>query len=250
MGSSHGRSSRCFNVVPERLHDHNSTIECSQRHRFQHATLHQTFRTCCSPAPCTSFTPWKFCSMAERSATLSSIISGDTFGSVQKKATHSAVQHHPSRRPAMSMSAAMCQRDLIPPVLARTAPARAFCGYRDIKQRRVFSQAADHHRPRRLHSFQKRSLSVRSIGDHHYTFAKPAFKQRNAPFHKLGSQFQLGAKLPRGLANSFRDLQILLADIHQSQRSHRKAERLVVNRTSRHRERLQDFWSRVECLCN
>ena len=43
------------------------------------------------------------------------------------------------------------------------------------------------------------------------------------PFHKLGSQFQFCAKLPRGLADSFKDLQILLADIHQSQQWHSNA---------------------------
>src|SRR5690606_30198514 len=91
-GSSHGRSDRCRSVVPERRQDHNSTSVCSHRHRFQHATLHHTLRTCCWPAPCTSLTSWKFCSMADRSATLSMIVSAGTRLSVQKKATQSAGQ--------------------------------------------------------------------------------------------------------------------------------------------------------------
>jgi hypothetical protein len=121
-------------------------------------------------------------------------------------------------------------RKTVQPIAARSQlgsrhpPERAlpetFCGFRDIKQRRVFSQTADHHSPRRLQSFQKRSLSVRSIGVHHETFAKPAFEQRNAPVHQPGSQFKFCAKLPRGLANSFKDLRILPADRHQSQQRH------------------------------
>jgi hypothetical protein len=160
---------------------------CAARDRFQHATLHQTFRTCCSPAPCTSYTSWKFCSMAEQSENSST----DRFTITTR----------------ITPSAGACV-------------ARTFCGFRDIKQRRVFSQAAHHHSRRRLQSFQKRSLSVRSIGVHHETFAKPAFEQRNAPVHQPGSQFKFCAKLPRGLANSFKDLRILPADRHQSQQRH------------------------------
>ena len=151
------------------------------------------------------------------------------------------------------MSAALCWRDLTAPVLARTGPCQDVLQLQGHQTARVFSQTADHHNPRRLHSFPKRSLCVRPISVHHDTFPKLAFKQRNAPFHKLGSQFQFCAKLPRGLANSFKDLQILLADIHQSQQGHSDAAqlRMLHERTEgRPDMAAQEFGSRwTGCRC-
>ena len=47
------------------------------------------FRTCCWPAPQTSFTSWKSCSIVARSANASMISTTVAFGSVEKNGNQS-----------------------------------------------------------------------------------------------------------------------------------------------------------------
>ena len=68
VASSHGESPRSTRWPCSRRQPYNFTSVCIQSLRLYTATLVQTFRTCCCPAPHTSFTSWKSCSFVERSA--------------------------------------------------------------------------------------------------------------------------------------------------------------------------------------
>ena len=134
------------------------------------------FRTCCWPAPQTSFTSWKSCSIVARSAKASIISTTVTFGSVEKKGNQScssltittritpphglvggqkglvglgnrfSVSRTLDRLPALPMSRAFGQADPVLPVRAGTPPSPSLAApqrTRQVAQGCVLAESAN-----------------------------------------------------------------------------------------------------------
>ena len=81
---SQRRSVRSLNCDLSTSQQHSSTNVYTHWFKGQHPMFDHTLRTCCCPAPHTSFTSWKCSSIAQRAATVSKISHTSADVSVQK----------------------------------------------------------------------------------------------------------------------------------------------------------------------